>query len=255
MKTLIADTYEKGLHFEVLAENISSLKNISIEEQGDSNIYRFTVPASLLPQLFHCVFDFMDYLIPGRELEKPAEYEMELTADSSHKISNIKMAGDTGGDYPGRDEYDLDIVQLGGTIVVKHDILVPHDYRNIQLFTGYDYEEYRHEGCECSFVNGPVGIQVYLHPRDQLDRLGWSGHIGDYGNNILSKASVIKGQIVESDFQHVIAEYESADGYTAVFGLYDHLNDGFYHVMYIVDSRLIDKYRDEFLKYLKNVVW
>ncbi len=255
LKTLIAETYEKGLRFDVLADNISSLKNISIEEKENTNVYSFAVPASLLPESINVFVDFMDYLIPGREFQKPEEYQLALTADSNHKISNIRISADNSGDMPGRDEYDLDLIQVGGTIVVKHDIIVPHNYRNIQLFTGYDYKETQLEGCECAFTDGPVSLQVYLQPRSQLDRMGWSGHLEDYCKHVMGRPSVTDSKIVESDFQHVIAEYVSSEGYTAVFGLYDHLTDGFYQVMYLVDSTLIDKYRDDFMKYLKNVVW
>ena len=255
LKTLIAETYEKGLRFDVLADNMASLKNISIEEKESTNVYSFVVPAFLLPQSVWTIIDFMDYTIPGREFEQPQEYKMAFTADSNHKVSNVKISAETSGAQSGTDEYDLDFIQVGGTIVVKHDILVPHNYRSIQLFTGYDYQETQLEGCECAFVSGPVSVQAYLQPRSQLDRMGWSGHLEDYRKHLMGRPSITESKIIESDFQHVLAEYVSNEGYTAVFGLYDHQSDGFYQVMYLVDSTLIDKYRDEFMKYLKNVVW
>lgn len=255
LKNLIAETYEKGLRFDVLAENISSLGNISIEEKDSTNVYRFTVPASLLPESLFTLIDFMDYTIPGREFQQPEEYRLEFTADSNHKITNMKISAESAGAQKGTDEYDLDFIQVGGTIVVKHDIIVPHNYRNIILFAGYDYQETQLEGCEYALVDGPVSVQVYLQPRSQLNRMGWSGHIEDYCNNMLSKSSITASEIIVSDSQHVLAQYDSREGYTAVFGLFDNLSDGFYQVMYLVDSTMINKYRDEFIKYLNNVIW
>ena len=89
-----------------------------------------------------------------QEYPDAVNYRLEITADKSGVIKKLKM------DDENQFSVDLTVDRYGGTTAVKHNVLVPHKYGQLTIYSGHEYRETQVKGANYALTNDETYLEL-----------------------------------------------------------------------------------------------
>lgn len=248
LKECLAEIYGNTADFDHLAEGISSFGDISVTEQEEQLVYGFTVPAGAFPVKMKSLLELLLSLSGAREYPEAVNYRLQVTADKTGLIRKLQL------DDENQFSLDLNIDRYGGSTAVKHNVLVPHKYGKLTVYSGHEYRETQVKGANYALTNDETYLELMLYPRAEVDKMGWAGYLKEYGARYYDASDVESYQLIKEEKNRVYYSYKNTAGHGIMLGLYD-TPEGFYTLMCIADYSHLDQYESRFMRYLENVRW
>ena len=244
---ILARFYGTDIDFRQLSATAASWQDIEVVSDEESTVYSFRIPSEAISEHLKGFLAVSEYLVEEYEYLPGESYGFEIKADKNGIIKQLSLSD-------GVISLNLNLERFGGTTVVKHDVLIPQKYKNLTYCCGHEYQPAEVKGTVAALTDNRTYLELILEPRANIDKMGWTGYLYDYGSRYYRGSNVVSHQIIVNEKNKVTGTYIDNSGHEVMFGLFD-TKDGFYTLLCVARESEFENYRDRFSRYLENVRW
>ena len=244
---ILARFYGSDIDFGQLSSTVSGWQDIDVVSDEEGTQYSFRIPSEAVSDRLKGFLAVSEYLVEEYKYQPGQSYGFEIRTDKNGIIKKFSLSD-------GTVSLDLNVERFGGTTVVKHDVLIAQKYKNLTYCCGHEYQPAEVKGTVAALTDNRTYIELILEPRANIDKMGWTGYLYDYGSRYYRGSNVVSHQIILNEKNRVTGTYIDNSGHEVMFGLFD-TRDGFYTLLLVARESEFENYRDRFSRYLENVRW